>query len=223
MKTLIFFFVIYPYVCLTFLLCGLALRYIYSQNTWNARSSEIFEKQTLRIGSMLFHAGILFSFGGHIIGIVLPPAVLQAVGLSMQMHVELATAAGKLLAPLVVVGLGILLFRRLANAHVRATTCTTDIAVIVLILINACTGLYQSYVAHFPVFETIGPWLRSVLTLYPAPSYLMVVPPFMLVHIISGFAIFALLPFTRLVHIFSLPLTYLSFPATLYRKRYGGI
>lgn len=223
MKALVFFFVIYPYLCLAIFVCALALRYIYSQNTWNARSSEIFEKQTLRIGSMLFHTGILFSFGGHIIGLVLPPAALQAVGLSMPVHVELATVAGKLLAPLVVVGLGILLFRRLSNAHVRATTCATDILVIALILLNACTGLYQSYVAHFPVFETIGPWLRSVLTLYPTPSYLMVVPSFMLVHIISGFAIFALLPFTRLVHIFSLPLTYLTFPATLYRKRYGGM
>lgn len=220
MSTLVFLFVIYPYLCLSVFLCGLCLRYVYSQSTWNARSSEIFEKQTLRIGSMLFHAGILFSFGGHIIGLVLPPSALQALGLSAQLHMELATIAGKILAPLVVVGLGILLFRRLGNAHVRKTTIATDIIVILLILLNGGTGFYQSYIAHFPVFETIGPWLRSILTFYPSPASLIVVPLFMQVHILSGLTLFALLPFTRLVHIFSLPLTYLTFPPLLYRKRY---
>lgn len=223
MKSLVFFFVIYPYICLALLLFGLLLRYVYTQNTWNARSSEIFEKQTLRIGSMLFHVGIILSFGGHIIGLVLPPAALQAVGLTMPLHVELATMAGKLLAPLVVVGLGILLFRRLCNAHVRATTTCTDIVVILLILLNACTGLYQSYVSHFPVFETIGPWVRSILVLYPAPAYIMTIPLFMKVHIVSGLAIFALLPFSRLVHIFSVPLTYLTFTPVHYRKRWGNM
>ncbi|MEG2171626.1 MAG: respiratory nitrate reductase subunit gamma [Desulfovibrionaceae bacterium] len=220
MKSLIFFFVVYPYICLALLLFGLLLRYVYTQNTWNARSSEIFEKQTLRIGSMLFHLGILFSFGGHILGLVLPPAALQALGLSMPLHMELAGMAGKILAPLVILGLGILLFRRLCNAHVAATTTRTDIVIILLILLNACT--YQSYVAHFPVFSTIGPWLRSVLTFYPAPVYLMSVPLFMQIHIVSGLTIFALLPFSRLVHIFSVPLTYITFPAVLYRKRYGN-
>lgn len=220
MNAFVFFFVIYPYLCLSVFLCGLCLRYVYSQNTWNARSSEIFEKQTLRVGSMLFHAGILFSFGGHIIGLVLPPSALQAMGLNAQLHMELAGGAGKILAPLVVVGLGILLFRRLANAHVRKTTIATDIIVILLILINGSTGFYQSYIAHFPVFETIGPWLRSILTFYPAPASLVMVPLFMQVHILSGLTLIALLPFTRLVHIFSLPLTYLTFPPLLYRKRY---
>lgn len=218
----VFFFVVYPYLCLAVFLCGLSLHYIYSQNTWNARSSEIFEKQTLRIGSMLFHAGILFSFGGHVIGLVLPPTALQAVGLNAHLHMLVATTAGKLLAPLVLVGLGILLFRRLCNAHVRHTTIATDIIVILLILLNASTGFYQSYIAHFPVFDTIGPWLRSVLTFYPAPAYILVVPLFMQIHIVSGLALIALLPFTRLVHIFSLPLSYLTFPALLYRKRYGN-
>lgn len=223
MNALLFLFVVYPYICLTVLVCGLLLRYVYAGDTWNARSSEIFERQTLRLGSMIFHVGILLSFGGHIIGLVLPVAALQAIGLNMQLHAELATMMGKLLAPLVIIGLGILLFRRLSNAHVWATTTTTDIVIVLLILLNASTGFYQSYVAHFPVFSTVGPWLRSMLTVYPAPVYMMTVPLFMKIHVVSGLTIFALLPFSRLVHIFSAPISYLTFPMTLYRKRYNNL
>lgn len=220
MNALLFLFVVYPYICLSILVCGLLLRYVYAGDTWNARSSEIFERQTLRVGSMIFHVGILLSFGGHIVGLVLPDTALQAVGLNMQLHDELASMMGKLLAPLVIIGLGILLFRRLSNNHVRATTTATDIVIVLLILLNAFTGFYQSYVAHFPVFTTVGPWLRSVLSVYPAPVYMMTVPVFMKIHVISGLTIFALLPFSRLVHIFSAPVSYLTFPMTLYRKRY---
>lgn len=223
MNALLFLFVVYPYICLSILICGLLLRYVYAGDSWNARSSEIFERQTLRVGSMIFHVGILFSFGGHIMGLVLPAAALQAIGLNMQLHAELAAMMGKLLAPLVIIGLGILLFRRLSNDHVRATTTTTDIVIVLLILLNASTGLYQSYVAHFPVFTTVGPWLRSVLTMYPAPVYMMTVPLFMKIHVISGLTIFALLPFSRLVHIFSAPVSYMTFPMTLYRKRYNNL
>ena len=49
------------------------------------------------------------------------------------------------------------------------------------------------------------------------------VPLFLQLHVLSGLTIFALLPFTRLVHIFSVPLSYVTFPFTIYRRRWGGV
>ena len=83
--------------------------------------------------------------------------------------------------------------------------------------------MYQAYAAHFDAFTTIGPWVRGILTLAPAPGRMIHVPLFLQLHVLSGLTIFALLPFTRLVHIFSVPLSYVTFPFTIYRRRWGGV
>lgn len=223
MKTLVFSYVVYPYLCLAIMACGLVLRYIYAPEQWNARSSQLLEQRFLRVGAPLFHVGILLSFGGHIIGLVLPDAVLRFFGISMHAHALAASLAGKIIAPVVIVGLAILLYRRLSDKRVAATSSIADVLILLLIGINACTGFYQAYFAHYPVFSTVGPWLRTVLSLAPAPGLMVNVPSFLQLHIMSGFTIFALLPFTRLVHIFSVPVTWLRFPKTIYRKRYGDI
>lgn len=223
MKAFITAFVVYPYLCLTLLICGLILRYAYAQDQWNSRSSQFLEARFLCIGAVIFHVGILLSLGGHIIGLVAPPQLLHAAGLSPKAHLELAGVAGMIIAPLVLLGVIILLLRRLFCTPVRMTTRCTDIVVLLLIGFNAATGLFQAYVAHFDAFTTIGPWLRDVLTFTPAPGRMVPVPLFLQLHVISGLTIFALLPFTRLVHIFSAPVTYVSFPFTLYRRRWGNI
>lgn len=205
MKLFIAAFAVYPYICLTLLICGLLLRYTYAQEEWNARSSQFLESRMLRWGSLIFHIGILLSLGGHIVGLVLPPEALRAVGVSAQAHVQIAGLAGMLIAPMVLLGVGILLLRRILCLPVRLTTRWTDIIVLLLIGFNAATGMYQAYVAHFDAFTTIGPWVRGILTLAPAPGRMIPVPLFLQLHALSGLTIFALLPFTRLVHFFSVP------------------
>lgn len=220
MKVFIAAFVVYPYLCLAVLGCGLLLRYTYAQDQWNSRSSQFLEARLLFLGGFVFHIGILLSFGGHVVGLVLPAEALRAVGISAQAHAVMAGLAGMAIAPMVLFGTLVLLLRRLSVAPVRATTRCTDIIVLLLIGFNAGTGLYQAYGAHFDAFTTIGPWLRDLLTFTPAPGRMVSVPLFLQLHVLSGLTIFALLPFTRLVHIFSAPLTYISFPLTLYRRRW---
>ena len=121
------------------------------------------------------------------------------------------------------VGLGILLWRRITNEHVWATTVPMDVLVVLLILINGCTGFYQAYVAHFPVFVTVGPWLRSLVVFRPDVVLMETVPLFLQIHVVSAFTLFALIPFSRLVHIFSVPVTYALRPFQIYRRRYAGL
>ena len=217
------FFTVYPYVCLSILAVGLVFRYVATPGEWNARSSEIFERPVLRVGSPVFHFAILLSFFGHVGGLMLPEALLRAVGLTARAHLAVATLFGQALAPLVILGLGLLLWRRIAVPAVKATTLPMDMTVLFLILINAVTGCYQTYVAHYQVFVTVGPWLRSVLALRPDAALMADVPVFMQLHVVCGLTIFAIVPFSRLVHLFSAPFTYIIRPLILYRRHYGEL
>ncbi|MEG2140479.1 MAG: respiratory nitrate reductase subunit gamma [Bilophila sp.] len=218
-----FFFAIYPYICVTLLVLGVLFRYVATPEAWNARSSEVFERKALRIGSPIFHYAILLSFLGHVGGLLTPDWVMRLLHVPTEVHLEVALITGQVLAPLVIVGLGILLWRRLTNCRVFATTEPMDIVIVVFILINACTGLYQAYVSQFSVFTTIGPWLRGAVLFSPDVALMLPVPFFMQLHVVSGFAIFAMLPFSRLVHILSVPVTYAVRPFIVFRRRYGGI
>ena len=111
----------------------------------------------------------------------------------MEAHTVVAVGMGMILAPLVVAGLGILLWRRITDEHVRATTVPMDVLVVLLILVNGCTGLYQAYVAHFPVFVTVGPWLRGLVAFRPEAVLMESVPLFLQIHVVSAFTLFALI------------------------------
>ena len=61
---------------------GTIWRYRYDQFGWTTRSSQLYESRLLRIGSPLFHFGILVVFVGHVGGLVIPKAWTDAVGIS---------------------------------------------------------------------------------------------------------------------------------------------
>lgn len=218
-----FFFGIYPYICLTILPLGLLFRYLATPGEWNARSSNLFEQKSLLTGSYLFHYAIILSFFGHFFGLLTPQSVMNAVGFTIPVHTKVAAFFGDILAPCVFVGLAILLWRRLSSPYVRASTVPMDIIVLLFIMWQACTGGWQSYVAHYGVFTTVGPWVRGLLCLNPDPSLMANAPMFIKVHVVCGFTIFAMIPFSRLVHFFSIPLTWFARPAVSYRRRYENL
>ena len=215
-----FFYVIYPYVCLSIMACGLPLRYLYTPGQWNARSSQFFERRLLLWGSTMFHAGILLSLGGHVVGLLVPASVLAMLGVSHEMHESMAFLAGQAVTPLVLAGLGLLVYRRLRLPALRCTTSAGDWLALVLVGVAALTGGYQVFIAHASALDTVAPWVQSVLTLNPQPQLMRDVPLFLQLHVINGFALAATLPFTRLVHIFSAPVTYPVAAPVLYRQRY---
>ena len=75
-----FLWVIFPYVCLALFVVGHVWRYRYDKFGWTTRSSQLYEDRLLRIGSPLFHFGMLGVVLGHVMGLVVPQAVTDAVG-----------------------------------------------------------------------------------------------------------------------------------------------
>ena len=70
-----FLFVVVPYLCLATFVVGHCWRYRYDKFGWTTRSSQLYENRLLRIGSPLFHFGMLGVIGGHLIGLLVPRVV----------------------------------------------------------------------------------------------------------------------------------------------------
>lgn len=218
-----FFFAVYPYICLVLFTLGLLARYIATPEEWNARSSNLFAKKSLATGSYIFHYCIILAFFGHIIGLLIPASVLAALGLSQNIHTVVASFFGKILALGVFVGAGLLLLRRFASRHVWDTTYCMDIVVLLFIIFQSITGGLQDIIGNFNVFDTVAPWVRGILAGNPQPELMATVPCYLKVHAVCGFTILGMIPFSRLVHFFSVPVTWFARPVISYRKRYENL
>ncbi|MEF9995776.1 MAG: respiratory nitrate reductase subunit gamma [Burkholderiaceae bacterium] len=200
---------IFPYIALAVMLIGSLLRYVLAPYTWKSASSEIWSSKSLRLGSNLFHIGVLGLFFGHIGGLFTPLWLFDLLRVTPVMHQWLEVIIGSFFMLLAIVGLIILLHRRLTNSRVRATSRPMDIFIdgwllLTLLLGAGCvsySALYDDTGASLIVF---GLWARGVVMFQADAWTLMVDAPLIYkLHIFSGFTVFLLLPFTRLVHIWS--------------------
>lgn len=213
-----------PYIAAVLLISGLFWRRRYDQYGWTTRSSEIYERRILDIASPMFHYGVIFVFFGHIMGLFVPRSWTDALGVTEQDYNLLSLFAGTAAGVLAVVGILALVYRRRTNAAVfRATTANDKLMYVVLLgvitmgmvakLGNA--GIHEGYDYR----STIAPWARSIFTLHPKVSLMSQAPVLFQVHAVIGLLLFALLPYTRLVHMFSAPVQYLFRPYIVYRSR----
>ncbi len=213
-----------PYVVLTLCISGLVWRYVTNPFSWTSKSSEMLEKRKLRWGSLLFHYGVLAVFCGHIAGLLIPVEVYRGLGISDEEY-HLAAIVGGMPAGIVTfAGSLLLLYRRYADARIRATSSLGDRVALIVLIVVLFTGLAAtaaSSMSHgdFDYRTTINPWLRGVLAFQPNPQLMETVPIGFKIHILTTFALYLVFPFTRLVHVFSLPLGYLRRSYVLYRRR----
>lgn len=219
-----FFFDIYPYIAGTVFLLGSLIRYDYGQYTWRAGSSMIMEKKSMRWASNLFHIGIIGIFFGHLFGMLTPHwvyAPILSVGHKQLMAMILGGGAGLTM----LVGGLMLLKRRLTNPRVRANSTTADILILVILLIQVTLGLISitfsaQHLDGSEMMKLVG-WAQNTVTFQGNGAQLLEgVDLIFKVHIVLGMTIFLLFPFTRLVHIWSLPLEYLTRRYQVVRNRH---
>ncbi|MFV9510108.1 respiratory nitrate reductase subunit gamma [Tepidibacillus sp. LV47] len=218
-----FLWVIFPYVTLTIFILGHIYKYNRDQIGWSARSSEIMEKRLLRVGSPLFHYGIIFAFFGHVAGILIPKWVYEALGIPDELYHLGAVVIGGLVGIIALVGLVILVIRRMTVSRIRLFTQRMDWVTELVLLLVVFQGVYITVIRNFLIGEfdyrnTIGPWFRSLFTFSPDPTLMKDVPVSFQIHVLLAFLLFAMWPFTRLVHLWSLPLEYLKRNYISYRS-----
>ena len=202
-----FLFQVYPYVCFTVFIVGSLIRFDQNQYSWKSDSSQLLRRDLLRWGSNLFHAGILFLFFGHLFGLFTPHA-LYGVFMSAATKQMLAVIAGGIAGAICFVGLTMLLYRRLADPRIRHTSHTSDIAILIVLWVQLTVGLitlpYSWQHADGTAMLILADWAQRIVTLRPVDATALATLPWpFLFHVVLGMTIFLLLPFSRLVHVWS--------------------
>ncbi len=219
-------FGVYPYIALTTFLLGSLIRFDREQYTWKADSSQLFEKEKLRKGSILFHIGVLALFLGHFAGLVTPHQLFLDFGVSDMLHQYVAIFAGAAFGSLCMMGGVILWKRRMYNSRVRANSRFMDIFILNWILVTLGVGLltipisfYHAVNGDASAMVALADWVQSVLMLNAEPGLLAEVGIFYKLHLFLGMTVFFLFPFSRLVHVWSVPLGYLFRPYQIVRTK----
>lgn len=218
----VFFYDIYPYICATVFFLGSWLRYDYGQYTWRASSSQMLDKRGMVIWSNLFHIGILGIFlaicldADATLDVCLVPADCGKQ--------QMAMILGGVCGVLTLIGGAGLLWRRLTNQRVRATSTTPDIIIMSILLIQCLLGLSTiPFSAQYPdgseMMKLVG-WAQSIVTFRGGSSEMLSGVAFVFrVHLVLGMTIFLLFPFTRLVHVWSAPFEYFTRRYQIVRTR----
>jgi nitrate reductase gamma subunit len=222
LNTLLFGY--YPYVAMTVFLVGSLLRFEKGQYTWRTGSSQLLRSGELRLGSNLFHIGILMLFVGHTVGLLTPPDVYHALGLSTSAKQVLAIVAGSVFGGLCAWGLYILIRRRLYDPRIRATSSRMDIFILLLIAFQLGLGLLTLPISLFHLdganMLVLADWAQRIVTFRGgAADVIADVNWIFKLHLFLGTTLFLVFPFSRLVHIWSAPVGYVARPYQVVRRR----
>ncbi len=203
-----FVFGIYPYIALAIFLLGSLVRFDREQYSWKSESSQFLHRGVLRLGSPLFHIGVLGLFFGHMVGLLTPVAVWDALGVEHGAKQLFAMAAGGLMGSLCLAGIVLLLARRVASDRLRGVTSLKDKVVLLWILATLLLGLSSIFVSashtdgHMMVL--LMTWAQHVVTFRgDAAGFIADAPMVFKLHLFMGMSLFVLFPFTRLVHVWS--------------------
>ncbi len=216
-------FGIYPYIALTVFFIGCWARYDHGQYTWKAGSTQMLSNKNMVLASVLFHVGILVIFFGHLVGLLTPHWVYEPFMTAGTKQV-MAIVVGGIAGVACLIGAVMLAHRRLTEPRIKASSTFADNMIIVVLALQVALGLLT-------ILPTLGhldgstmlkfsAWAQGVLTLKGGvEGYLVGVHWIYKAHIFLGLTIFVLFPFTRLVHMFSVPLEYFTRNYQVVRKR----
>jgi nitrate reductase gamma subunit len=209
-----FFFGIYPYIAITVFFVGSLLRYDRDQYTWKASSSQMLSKKDMRIGSNLFHIGIIILFFGHLMGLLTPHWAYHSIITAGQKQM-MAMTAGGFFGLICLVGMVLLIRRRILDKRIRATSQATDLPILLLLFVQLVLGLITiPFSAQHPDGSSmlaLASWAQHLVTFQGDAASFVAGEAFIFkIHLVLGLTIFLVFPFTRLVHVWSVPIQYLA-------------
>ena len=209
-----FFFGIYPYIAITVFFVGSLVRYDRDQYTWKASSSQMLSKKDMRIGSNLFHIGIIMLFFGHFVGLLTPHWAYHSIITAGQKQM-MAMTAGGFFGLICLVGMVLLIRRRILDKRIRATSQATDLPILLLLFVQLVLGLITiPFSAQHPDGSSmlaLASWAQHLVTFQGDAASFVAGEAFIFkIHLVLGLTIFLVFPFTRLVHVWSVPIQYLA-------------
>ncbi len=212
-----FIFGVFPYIALTILIVGSIARYETDPFSWKSSSSQLLRRKQLVWGSVLFHVGVLIVFFGHLIGLLTPIWIFDAIGISHGFKQLMAIVIGGVAGVLALIGGGMLFHRRVRDPRIRRNSSFADIGILAILLLQLLLGMGTIVVSldHLDGTEMVRfmAWAQGIFTFEAgAAGYIADAALIFKLHLFLGLVIFVLFPFTRLVHMLSVPLRYLTRP-----------
>ena len=209
-----FFFGIYPYIAITVFFLGSLLRYDRDQYTWKASSSQLLSKKDMRLGSNLFHIGIIMLFFGHFMGLLTPQWAYHFV-MSAGTKQVMAMTAGGIFGITCLIGMILLIRRRMSDPRIQATSELTDLPILLILFVQLVLGLitipFSAQHLDGSSMIALANWAQHLVTFQGDAASFVAGEAFIFkAHIFLGLTIFLLFPFTRLVHVWSVPVQYLT-------------
>jgi nitrate reductase gamma subunit len=206
-------FVAFPYVAVVLVILVGFWRYTSDRFSYSSLSSQFLENRALFWGSTAWHYGIILVLLAHLAALLFPGAWATLIAVPLRLYVLEVT--GLALALLALTGLVTLIVRRLRTPRMLAVTSVADWLLLAILLVQVALGFWVALVYRWGsdwYLHTAVPWLYSLATLNPQTQFVTVLPWTVKLHMLGGFLLVAILPFTRLVHLLVFPITYLWRP-----------
>jgi len=215
-------FAVIPYVAVVVAVVGGIARYRMDRFSYSSQSSQFLESRALFWGSVFWHYGILLILGAHILAVMFWDPWSVLVGDPNRLYT--LEVIGLALSLLALAGLAVLIVRRLAVRRVASVTSTMDWVLLIVLAAQVILGVWISLGYRWGsdwYLYTIVPWIHSLFKLNPQVEYVVNLPIVVKTHVVLGFALIALFPFTRLVHVVTYPVTYLwrSYQLVIWNRR----
>jgi nitrate reductase gamma subunit len=206
-------FVAFPYVAVVVAILMGIYRYFNNRFSYSSQSSQFLENRRLFWGSVPWHYGIIIVLTAHLLALVFP--LLWGDLIADQTRLYVMEVSGLALALIAIIGLTLLIARRVTNSRVFAVTSVMDWVLLATLLVQVILGFWIAFFYRWGsdwYLHTAVPWLNSLLTFNPQIQYVTALPWVVQLHMLGGFLIVLLFPFTRLVHLITFPITYLWRP-----------
>jgi nitrate reductase gamma subunit len=206
-------FVAFPYLAIALAALVAVHRYRTDRFSYSSFSSQFVENRALFWGSVPWHYGVIVILLAHLLALLFPGPWARLVSAPVRLYALEVT--GLALALVALGGLLLLVGRRLADRRAFAMTSALDWILLAVLLAEMALGFWVAFFYRWGsdwYLHTAVPWLVSLAKLQPRVEDVTALPWPVKLHMLGGFVVIALFPFTRLVHLVTFPVTYLWRP-----------
>jgi len=207
---------VFPYVALVLAVAVGLLRYFYDRFSYTSFSSQFLENRQLFWGSVPWHYSILILLLAHLLASLFPGPWAALFNRPLRLYILEVT--GLALGFTALGAMGLLILRRISNRRLFFITSWMDWVLLADLFLQVASGLYVALAYRWGggwYLYTAVPWLWSLVQLSPNVEAVGSLPFMVKFHMFNAFLLLALLPFSRLLHLFTLPITYLWRPYQL--------
>lgn len=200
-----------PHIALAIFTFGLITRMIIFNKTVQAESTQFLVDKKVKLGSNLFHVGIIFVFFGHLSLFI--PEWLYHLVMTTETKRMIALTMGSFFGIMAIVGMSILVFRRFTDPRIKTNSSFQDYFIIILLLVEAILGLTAvagTATTSIEKYAALSEWAQAVVTFQPDAGAILANHSIQYkIHIVIGLLIFMIFPYTKLMHMLVYPFVYL--------------